>query len=112
MTPANLSRLESLAREATPGEWTAAREANTYWTVMIRGDTPLVRYANECDAAYIAAANPAAVLALIARVRELEGRLEAMLPRRDRIVWPLPNDPDPYDPSAGRGLQPTDRDDT
>lgn len=70
----DLDALAALAREATAGEWEAAREANTYWTVMIRGDTPLLRYANECDAAYIAAANPAAILALIARVRELEAR--------------------------------------
>lgn len=80
MTPADLSRLETLAREATPGEWTAAREGNTYWTVMIRGDTPLVRYANECDAAYIAAANPAAVLALIELLAQCKATLEAPHP--------------------------------
>ena len=67
----DLDALAARAREATAGEWEAAREANTYWTVMIRRDTPLLRYANECDAAYIAAANPAVVLGLIEEIRRL-----------------------------------------
>lgn len=58
MTPADLSRLESLAREATPISQLRADYAVTDEILAFR-----------------AAANPAAVLALIARVREAETAL-------------------------------------
>jgi len=90
MTPADLSRLETLAREATPGpwfhrqpfmkskvgewdwyDWVSNKPENTpgFVHVVSRGNKPK-------DYAYIAAANPAAVLALIARVRELEAKAQ------------------------------------
>lgn len=79
MTPTDLSRLESLAREATPGEWETP--ADKPWRVY-SGDVliavasgmthPSDQVYADANAAYIAAANPAAVLALIERVRELE----------------------------------------
>jgi hypothetical protein len=77
MTPADLSRLESLAREATPGPWMSLDFQP--WKVWDgEGNNLLGSFANDCDGAYIAAANPAAVLALIERARELEGKLEAI----------------------------------
>jgi len=91
MTPADLSRLESLAREATPGEWEAWDEPSEGAPTVARCNDngcreiayitehphlPDPRKDASANAAYIAAANPAAVLALIARVRELEGKLE------------------------------------
>ena len=84
MTPADLSRLESLARKATPGPWfrpiandTAVRSDDVDIAQTV-GAYELEWERMEADAAYIAAANPAAVLALIERVRELEGKLEAI----------------------------------
>jgi len=88
MPPADLSRLESLAREATPGEWEAWDEPSEGAPTVARCNDngcreiayitehphlPDPRKDASANAAYIAAANPAAVLALIARVRELEG---------------------------------------
>ena len=75
----DLDKLEALARAATPGPW-----SSTHWnchaatTVMRAGTTSAIaettgfgRDATECavDAAFIAAANPAAVLALIGLAR-------------------------------------------
>jgi hypothetical protein len=75
----NLDHLEALARAATPGPWTS-----THWTchaattVMRSGSTFAIaetsgfgRDATECaaDAEFIAAANPAAMLELIALAR-------------------------------------------
>lgn len=80
MTPADLSRIETLAREATPGPW--ERDELQPRAVYRAKYDDCLRRVSECpalygqqamrDAAYIAAANPAAVLALIERVRELE----------------------------------------
>ncbi len=76
--PADLQQLNALALAATPGPWTA-----THWnghaptSVMLSGTTMVIaettgfgRDSSECapDAAYIAAANPAVVLDLIARI--------------------------------------------
>ena len=79
--PADLQQLKALALAATPGPWSA-----THWsghaptTVMRTGETMVIaettgfgRLSSECapDAAYIAAANPAVVLDLIARIERL-----------------------------------------
>lgn len=95
MTDEQLSALEAAARAATPGEWFTDRpEVDRFDPVTGHYTTPdrmhvISRvkhdghdYAivaitdgemDESNAAYIAAANPAAVLALIQRVREAEG---------------------------------------
>lgn len=77
MTNEELDALEQLARAATPGPWTMRRLGTSYayytpaepkyqsWEIDSSG--PM----SDVDAAYIAAANPAAVLDLIKRVREL-----------------------------------------
>jgi hypothetical protein len=80
MTDAELAALEAAARAATPGPWFRAIANDT----AIRSDDVDIAQTvgayelewerMEADAAYIAAANPAAILALIQRVREAEGR--------------------------------------
>jgi len=71
MTDEQLSALEAAARAATPGPWMSLDFQP--WKVWDgEGNNLLGSFANDCDGAYIAAANPAVVLALIARVRELE----------------------------------------
>lgn len=79
-----LDELESKAKAATPGEW--QHEDGGYVGQYIDGrfEYSLVAYCGGPDrenmhegpanAAYIAAANPATMLALIARIRELEER--------------------------------------
>ncbi len=83
MTPADLE-LERLARAATPGPWTAERQdgdsGEIYYALHGKNYdfiTNVGDHANNWlhDAAFIAAANPQAVLGLLARVRELEGAL-------------------------------------
>lgn len=80
--PNDLDALAALARAATPGPWCQdyKKFSHVYPTgqsstlskpiAVVNGGTHTGTMTN---AAYIAAANPAAVLALIARVRELEG---------------------------------------
>lgn len=88
MTDAEIQRLESLAREATPGPWHEGPYATVTCDAPQDVDHHACRGFNHpeydgkfllCESvvhpqtrAYIAAANPAAVLALIERVRELE----------------------------------------
>lgn len=86
MTPADLSRLESLAREATPGPWfraiandTAVRSDDVDIAQTV-GAYELEWERMEADAAYIAAANPAAVLALIELLAQCKATLEALHP--------------------------------
>ena len=66
-----LDRLEALAREATPPTWYAARHGKR--VTVDAGSTIVVTAAphrdQQANAAYIAAANPAAVIKLIAVVR-------------------------------------------
>jgi hypothetical protein len=78
--PVDLDELERLAREATPGTWTAGEDggmgvvlresgvpvANTgYWATDDSDDQ------DRRNADFIAATNPQTVLALIARLRAL-----------------------------------------
>lgn len=73
MTPADLDALERLARAATPGPWVSdgcdIKSPNEALWIYDEGGH------SEGDARYIAAMNPETTLALIARVRELEGAL-------------------------------------
>jgi hypothetical protein len=76
----NLDALEQLARAATPGPWHAVQgvkpneravtNRNGAWFAeLCDGSTR----ANDADAAFIAAANPAAVIELVQRLRAAEG---------------------------------------
>lgn len=109
MTPADLSRLETLAREATPGEWETP--ADKPWRVY-SGDVliavasgmthPSDQVYADANAAYIAAANPDAVLALIERVRELEGDAVRFAWIANHGVPIMPGAPGIY-PTCGKG---------
>ena len=82
-----LSELETLARAATPGEWEKRKWGGREWPEkrisVASGNTAIVispRYAKEQqvenDAAYIAAANPATILALCEIIRAQQGALQ------------------------------------
>jgi hypothetical protein len=90
-----LLALRELAAKATPGPWSAVN-----WTchapttikggadgeTVVAETTGFGRYADECavDAAYIAAANPAAVLSLLNYITALEDRLA---PPMQAPIW-------------------------
>ena len=69
----DLEALSKLASEATPGPWEADMARNGHWDVVIPGDkntdemwmATLRGPQREADAAYIAAASPDVVLALV-----------------------------------------------
>jgi len=69
----DLAALAKLASEATPGPWEADMARNGHWDVVIPGDkdtdemwmATLRGPQREADAAYIAAASPDVVLALV-----------------------------------------------
>ncbi|AHG63148.1 ead/Ea22-like family protein [Advenella mimigardefordensis] len=78
MTPEKLDALYALAKKATPGPWEAFND-----TVLVEDETAENEIAYFCgyeynedtvqvDAAYVAAASPDVITALIDRVRELE----------------------------------------
>lgn len=77
MTPAEIARLESLAREATPGEWHAdpVRYPHTVGDPDANRIVETYGKNRTANAAYIAAAYPAAVLALIAMWQAAEEKL-------------------------------------
>jgi hypothetical protein len=84
--------LKRLAGEATPGPWRAWESSDDYQSLVDAGAGTLVlakicsydapvdpgpdRATRKANAAYIAAANPARVLALIAEVEGLRVKLE------------------------------------
>ena len=77
----DLAKIKAAAERATPGPWTAEpmvgrgawiSSGENEWTALSCGNTDESARSN---AAFIAAANPAATLALIARVERLEGAL-------------------------------------
>jgi len=81
ITHEKLDELERKAKAATPGPWEAF---NDEALAQVEGEEVTVAHClgplfNDdfisCDAAYIAAANPAAILALIAQHREAIGEL-------------------------------------
>ncbi len=82
----DLDDLESKAKAATPGPWKCVahverlllgvQSADGVPISVIAGDRPLTNTRHAiADNAHIAAANPATMLALTARIRELEARL-------------------------------------
>jgi hypothetical protein len=73
----DLNELERLAKAATPGPWVwnACGEAilSAHCMVVLTSRTNKKGEVSTEDATYISAANPAAVLTLLDRVRELDG---------------------------------------
>ena len=81
MTREEMEELKRLAESATPGPWRASMDGtgNDGWLMGPNGvlDFLATGYEGEMaakDVRFIAAANPQAVLSLIARIEELEGR--------------------------------------
>lgn len=108
VTPEALERLERAAKAATPGPW-AKRESKDGFTSVCYGDgvthpaefiwqkSAVTSEIRETDGAFIAEANPAAILALLASFRTLEsenrslkscGMIELMMtnPNADSFV--------------------------
>lgn len=67
----NTEELKRLAEAATPGPWAAAISSNMVNGVCATFETICETGKNIDDALYIAAANPAAILALIAEIDSL-----------------------------------------
>ena len=82
MTAIDLDRLEALANKATPGPWRYADSEDhvTITGFIFAGFDDLFTLQRDSaqgvmDAEFIAAANPQTILALIARIREMEAAL-------------------------------------
>lgn len=80
----DLDTLERLAREATQGPWSVdAKSKGELWIAGSLRVVPVcmvtasgnITDRDKADAAFIAASNPAVVLSLIERIRELEKKL-------------------------------------
>lgn len=79
MTDLDLAELERLAKDAALDDW---------WSKEALGEalTQFNGRVEEIDAAtFIAATDPSTVLALLARVREAEARIEKVVRLRDRM---------------------------
>ena len=85
-----IEELKQLAEAATPGPWALAiwTTGNRCAEVMTAHNHRVVRDAYVNDSAYIAAANPAAVLELIVEVESLraEVKTERALSFRDQVA--------------------------
>lgn len=89
----NIDELDRLAKAATPGPWHVEKETLVCYT-HAAGIIPLsLSVAIPCahplpaNAAYIAAANPAAVLELVAELRRLRAESSAAA-ERELHRWP------------------------
>jgi Ead/Ea22-like protein len=107
----DLDKLEALAKAATPGEWVAMPAISERWSgegnrttqrvdagyikLLVCNSWELPRGAeqSECqikgfaNAAFIAAANPPTVLALIERIRELEAEIARRDENDQDMAW-------------------------
>lgn len=84
MSVTDLNRLRELAQAATPGPWAEAPESGTngwyaveYLNEDARGTDVALRITSAQDAEFIAAINPAVVLALIERAEKAEASIAA-----------------------------------
>lgn len=99
MTDSELDDIERKAKAATPGPWEAPDHPESVvdvWTAEpLRAiddraakewdhPTAITPSIRGCDGAFIAAANPQAVLALVAEVRQLRALRAALLPEFQR----------------------------
>lgn len=86
ITPELLADLKDKAGKATPGPWI---KDTAFPSCVITGDPDLIignqaehnnifSSALKCNADYIAAANPAVILALIARIEELQTDIKSL----------------------------------
>lgn len=99
----DLDRIEQAAREATPGPWDVADPETYNGTITAihapTGHESTVAFAvptqggefaridiSRADARHIATSDPSTVLALVARVRELEDSVRTVLQESDRLT--------------------------
>ena len=79
MTDAELDALEAAAKAATPGPWNVNKEEYAVFINHKKGTiAEIVSYEDCFDAAYIAAAHPAAILELIAELRQTKRKIALM----------------------------------
>ena len=77
----NINELEKLAKAATPGPWRQSEHEHLKDCIMTHGSNPVI-YCDEVpimaleDAAYVAAANPQTILAMIELMREMFDALD------------------------------------
>ena len=87
----NIEELKRKAEAATPGPWRAAISSSMVNSVCTTFETVCETGKNIDDALYIAAANPAAILALIAEIDSLRDEVNGLtgeLDReRERLDW-------------------------
>lgn len=80
----NITELKELAEKATPGPWVAGDDEDSdYFLVGPCGDDGIVyqsvvKLHSEINADYIAAANPAEILELIAKLEDAKGEIRAL----------------------------------
>jgi len=85
----SLEKLEALAKAATPGPWRAhlsTEDISSYWVIETGKVLTVCDFegadfgpkTEEANAAYIAAANPQAILSLLAEHRQLMERVEVL----------------------------------
>lgn len=91
MNSEKLAELKGLAEKATPGPWKLLRPSvgiDSNWHVTDEGDTCVmhcygfahaVDSVSQANAAYISAANPTVVLALLTKIKELESQKTALV---------------------------------
>jgi hypothetical protein len=87
----NLDDLEAKAKAATPGPWKSAyvkgHAFDQVFAEVNGGDFLCDVYGKtSVDAAYIASANPATMLALTARIRELEELIDEICEYRNTVA--------------------------
>ena len=109
MTDADLDKLEALARVATPGEWrawiTRRRQPEIYTDggSSEQNDKIASGVLRKADAAFIAAANPATILDLIASARRDAEEIERLRAKLDRYEGARVSDVS--DEEAGRMIK-------
>ena len=82
MTDEQLDALEAKAKAATPGPWTVDSQNNVgnrnNTKIVLTAVLPTDRWLRDEDAAFIAAANPAAILDLISQIRACHELIEVL----------------------------------
>ena len=91
MNQEQINELRQLAQAATPGPWRAAISSSMVNSVCTTFETVCETGKNIDDALYIAAANPAAILALIAEIDSLRDEVNGLTGElgreRERLDW-------------------------
>lgn len=82
----DIEALKAAAEKATPGEWTRKephRFSSERGVCLVETGALIAGFLSEANAAFIAAANPCAILSLIARTEAAEGEVERLKVEKD-----------------------------